>query len=81
MAAREDEDGGVPLDLRGLKCPLPAIRTGRAVSRLAAGARLTVFATDPLSPIDVPHAVAQAGGRLLAQERDGDVFIFRIVRE
>ena len=35
------------LDLRGLRCPLPALKTRKALTRLAAGDRLVVECTDP----------------------------------
>ena len=72
---------GDVLDLRGLKCPLPAMKTRRAVARLATGAELTVLASDPMSVIDVPHAVTLAGGRLVASACDGDTLTFQIVRD
>jgi tRNA 2-thiouridine synthesizing protein A len=68
------------LDLRGLKCPLPALHTRRALARLPQGARLRVLASDPMSVIDVPHAVAQAQGRLLSQASEEGVFSFEIER-
>jgi tRNA 2-thiouridine synthesizing protein A len=43
------------LDLRGLKCPLPAMMTRKALARLPARARLTVLADDPLAAVDIPH--------------------------
>ncbi len=43
------------LDLRGLKCPLPALLTKKALTRLAPGGRLTVVADDPMSVVDIPH--------------------------
>ena len=43
------------LDLRGLKCPLPALLAKKALARLAAGTTLTVLADDPLSVVDIPH--------------------------
>ncbi len=43
------------LDLRGLKCPLPAMLAKKALAKLAAGARLTVLADDPLAQVDIPH--------------------------
>jgi tRNA 2-thiouridine synthesizing protein A len=49
--ARMDE----PLDLRGLKCPLPALMTKKALTRLAPGTVLTVFADDPMAAVDIPH--------------------------
>ena len=43
------------LDLRGLKCPLPALLAKKALARLAPGAALTVLADDPMSVVDIPH--------------------------
>ncbi|MCP8940684.1 sulfurtransferase TusA family protein [Alsobacter sp. SYSU M60028] len=66
------------LDLRGLKCPLPALRTRKALARLAAGQTLVVEATDPMAAIDIPHLVATGGDILAATARDGDVLRFTI---
>ena len=43
------------LDLRGLKCPLPALLAKKALARLPAGSVLTVVADDPMSVVDIPH--------------------------
>ena len=43
------------LDLRGLKCPLPALLAKKALARLAPGSLLTVVADDPMSVVDIPH--------------------------
>jgi tRNA 2-thiouridine synthesizing protein A len=43
------------LDLRGLKCPLPALLAKNALARLAPGTSLTVLADDPMSVVDIPH--------------------------
>jgi tRNA 2-thiouridine synthesizing protein A len=43
------------LDLRGLKCPLPALLAKKALARLAPGAVLTVLASDPMAVVDIPH--------------------------
>jgi len=43
------------LDLRGLKCPLPAMLAKKALARLAPGAALIVLADDPLAAVDIPH--------------------------
>jgi len=43
------------LDLRGLKCPLPALLAKKALARLRPGAALTVLADDPMSVVDIPH--------------------------
>jgi tRNA 2-thiouridine synthesizing protein A len=43
------------LDLRGLKCPLPALLAKKALARLGSGAALRVLADDPMSAVDIPH--------------------------
>jgi tRNA 2-thiouridine synthesizing protein A len=43
------------LDLRGLKCPLPAMLAKKALARLPSGAALTVLADDPMAVVDIPH--------------------------
>lgn len=79
--ARSTLSVSVCLDLRGLKCPLPALRTGKALRGLAPGDRLNVTCTDPLSVIDIPHLVRQTGDVLEKLEETGDVISFVIRRE
>ena len=66
------------LDLRGLKCPLPALKTRKALARLSVDDILIVECTDPLAEIDIPHVVAETGHRLESATRSGDVLVFRI---
>ena len=66
------------LDLTGLKCPLPALKTRRALKSLAPGDRLEVRCTDPLAAIDIPHLVGVTGDRLEAIERGDRDIVFRI---
>ena len=67
-----DEDAPTELDMRGLKCPLPVLRTRKALRRLAEGQALRVLCTDPLAAIDIPHLARQDGHRLVSTEqRDG----------
>jgi len=68
----------VKLDLKGLKCPLPALHTRRALERAASGTRFEVTCTDPMSVIDIPHMVRQTGNVLEAQEAPGGIFLFHI---
>jgi tRNA 2-thiouridine synthesizing protein A len=56
------------LDLTGLKCPMPALLTERALRGMAAGERLMVTVTDALAPIDLRH-VCQRGGHEFCGER------------
>jgi len=59
------------LDLRGLKCPLPALMSRRALARAGAGARIEVVADDPLAEIDIPHMCRQEGYEVVSSVRDG----------
>ncbi|PZQ83221.1 MAG: preprotein translocase subunit TatB [Ancylobacter novellus] len=83
MATNDREatsDQPVRLDLRGLKCPLPALHTRRALERAAPGTRLVVECTDPMAVIDIPHLVRQRGDELEAQETAGLPLVFHIRR-
>jgi len=66
------------LDLRGLRCPLPALKTRKALTRLAAGDRLVVECTDPLSTLDIPNLINQTGDVLEDQQAEPGLFVFRI---
>ena len=60
------------LDLRGLKCPLPALFAKRALSRARAGTQIEILTDDPMAPIDVPHMCRHEGFELVTLTRDGD---------
>ena len=66
------------LNLRGLKCPLPALRTRKALSGIPAGEFLIVECTDPLAAIDVPNLLRQTKDALEDTSRDAEVITFRI---
>jgi len=66
------------LNLRGLKCPLPALRARKALTRLAPDDRLVLECTDPLAEIDIPNLLRETGDVLESTDRAGDVIIFRI---
>jgi tRNA 2-thiouridine synthesizing protein A len=67
------------LDLRGLKCPLPALLAKKALARLAPGSILTVIADDPMSAVDIPHMCHSEGHAVESvTSRDGaSEFILR----
>ncbi|HXW42023.1 MAG TPA: sulfurtransferase TusA family protein [Xanthobacteraceae bacterium] len=66
------------LNLRGLKCPLPALRTKKALGALQAGDILIVECTDPLASVDIPNLVQQTGDALEEARKDKKVVAFRI---
>jgi tRNA 2-thiouridine synthesizing protein A len=61
----EEEYKGEELDLTGLKCPLPALMTARALRRLPPGSLLRVTVSDPLAPLDLQFLC----------EREGHIFV------
>jgi tRNA 2-thiouridine synthesizing protein A len=66
------------LDLTGLKCPLPALKTRKALKSLAPGDRLEVHCTDPLAVIDIPALIQQTGDRVDITERSESRIVFLI---
>jgi tRNA 2-thiouridine synthesizing protein A len=66
------------LNLRGLKCPLPALRTRKALSGMPASDILVVECTDPLAAIDIPNLLQQTGDTLEDTSRTDEVLTFRI---
>jgi tRNA 2-thiouridine synthesizing protein A len=66
------------LNLRGLKCPLPALKTRKALQGLKPGEMLVVECTDPLAAIDIPNLLQETGDELAAQSRENDALLFRI---
>ena len=69
-----------PLDLRGLRCPLPVLRTRKALRRASPGARLVVLSDDPLAGTDIPNLVRETGDALLAADRTEGGWSFEIER-
>lgn len=69
---------GTVLDLKGLKCPLPALKTRKALTRIAAGASLVVVCTDPMAAIDIPHLLRETGDALVDQQRGDGTMTFTI---
>jgi tRNA 2-thiouridine synthesizing protein A len=66
------------LNLRGLKCPLPALRTRKALGKLVAGDVVIVECTDPLAEIDIPNLIRETGDTVENTTRQDDVIVFRI---
>jgi len=66
------------LDLTGLKCPLPALKTRKALKALQPGDFLEVRCTDPLSVIDIPNLIRETGDRVEITERAEQQIVFVI---
>jgi tRNA 2-thiouridine synthesizing protein A len=68
----------VLVDVRGLKCPLPVLKTARRMAPHPPGTRFLVLTTDPLAAIDVPHFCSENGHRLLAEAKEDEGMRFEI---
>jgi tRNA 2-thiouridine synthesizing protein A len=66
------------INLRGLKCPLPALRTRKALGSLQPGDVLIVECTDPLAGIDIPNLLNQTGDTLETSRKEKKLLTFRI---
>ena len=67
------------LDLSGLQCPMPILKTKKAVAALTPGATIEVLATDPGSVADFKAYCEHSKNRLVENtEKDG---VFRFVIE
>jgi tRNA 2-thiouridine synthesizing protein A len=66
------------LNLRGLKCPLPALRARKALGAMQSGDILTIECTDPLAGIDIPNLLNQTGDKLEDTRKEKKVLTFRI---
>ena len=64
------------LDCRGLNCPLPILKTKKAMDTLSSGQVLRLLATDPGACNDVSAWSRRTGNPLLEQEHVGKDYIF-----
>jgi tRNA 2-thiouridine synthesizing protein A len=62
------------LDCKGLQCPLPVIKTSKAIKDVEVGGVLELLATDPGVEPDMQAWTSRTGNELLKVEREGDVF-------
>jgi tRNA 2-thiouridine synthesizing protein A len=69
------------LDCTGMACPMPILKTKKAVDALKTGQVLKMIATDPGSLPDVEAYTNKTGHKLVGHEKDGEKFIFYIKRK
>ena len=69
------------VSLRGLKCPLPALRTRKVLSGMTSGDELIIECTDPLAAIDIPNLLRQTGDILEDKAEADGVLTFRIRKQ
>lgn len=67
-------------DLKGLKCPLPALRAKKRLAAMPPGSLLWLETTDPLATIDIPAFCTEEGHRLVEREKGPDGHRFLVER-
>ncbi len=66
------------MNLRGLKCPLPALRVRKKLSTLKSGDLIVAECTDPLTMIDIPNLLRQTGDALEGKAEADGILTFHI---
>lgn len=69
------------LDVKGLNCPLPILRTKKALADMQSGQTLRVLATDPGSVKDFQAFARQTGNDLVASGQTDSVFEYVLKRK
>ena len=69
------------VDARGLSCPMPIVKTARAVKTIPSGAAIELLATDAGSIKDIAAWCKATGNELIEQTSDGTVYRFVIRRK
>ena len=69
------------VDARGLVCPLPILRTKKALSEMASGEVLKIVATDLGAMIDFQVFAEQTGNDLLEMSEADEEFIFYLKKK
>jgi tRNA 2-thiouridine synthesizing protein A len=66
------------LDCRGLSCPMPLLRTKKAIGKLQSGQILEILGTDPGTRNDLPSFAGKAGHEYLGEKEDEGFIRFYI---
>ena len=68
------------LDCSGMLCPIPVVKTAKAIKQLKIGEILKLIATDPGSPPDMEAWSRQTGHEMLQSGEENGKFVFYIRR-
>jgi tRNA 2-thiouridine synthesizing protein A len=69
------------VDLKGLNCPMPVLKTKKALDSIGGGKILQVDITDAGSKSDLPAMIKRTGNELLEMNEDGGVYTFYIKKK
>jgi len=77
----DKSQANVTLDLKGLSCPMPVVKTKKALDSMQAEQVLYVEITDKGSKADIPAMLKRTGNELLSVEEKDNVFLFLIKKK
>ena len=66
------------LDTKGMNCPLPILKTKKAIKAMNAGETLEVVSTDPGSVKDMEAFCKSTGNELLSSAESAGVYTYEI---
>lgn len=69
------------LDCKNLSCPLPILRTKKAMDTMSSGQVLKMIATDPGSVTDIPAWSRSTGNELVGQEHEGHEYVYYLKKK
>ena len=69
------------LDCSGMSCPMPILKTKKAVDAMQSGQVLKMISTDPGSLPDMEAWTSKTGHELLGHEKEGDQFNFFVKKK
>ena len=69
------------LDAKGLSCPMPLLKTKKAISKLGSGQVLEVLGTDPGTKNDLPGWCQKEGHEFLGTKEESDFIRFYIKKK
>ena len=68
------------LDTSGLSCPLPVLKSKKAIAKIEIGQILKIITTDPGSNKDIPAWTRATGQELVESTTEGEKFVFLVRR-
>ena len=66
------------LDCSGLMCPVPVVKTKKALKTMEPGEVLKLIATDPGAKEDIPALIRKIGGEILERKEEDEKILFLI---
>jgi len=71
----------IEVDTKGMKCPMPMLKTKKALAKVEAGEVITVFATDPHAPKDLKQFCEQTGNEYVEEKLEDGIYTILIKRK